>query len=216
MESSLWPSTCDSTRRYISGLGKVPADRLRSIWEADVTALTSMRSKILEWVVQPPLLDVGTESAFDACKKLMIHVRRKDPTYEDDVCRRFQYCVLYSIWRSQKASRKAFASELVPLINQADVRVVDISQYWISTGNNLLEIASRLGGYGILLVLPSLVPQSVWESHLRRTSNRFQEAIEELDRKGLRDVAEATGAYHAGEVMAQKLGLPELVSGQFP
>lgn len=44
---------------------------------------------------------------------------------------------------------------------------------------------------------------------MRRSSARFNDAVRELVRQGIREVAEATGAYHAGEAMAQKLGLPK-------
>lgn len=111
-------------------------------------------------------------------------------------------------------TRRAYACKLAGLIGPEEKS--ETAQIWLAAGSVLLDIACRLGGYGVLLVLPPTVPRSVWEVHLRRTSPRFEEVIDALARRGIRESAEAVGAYRAGLNIAARLELPPLAHGVFP
>lgn len=143
MTTELWPGAAERTKKFLRelGLDKVNSDRLRSIWEADVTISASVASIISDWATDPSQmrLDIAQDTELEAYHRLLRYTRQKDTNFVDDVSRRFQLCVLFTFYRrfeereGGRTSRRAFASKLVAFINdEEEVRVIENVQKWVS------------------------------------------------------------------------------------
>lgn len=186
-------------------------DRLTPLWEAEISVTPAVRATIKQWTTQPPAeicIGFSEQSAYES---LSGHMKQKETDLLDDISRRLQLCVLFQLYVRYKeshdrSSRGAFASDIA-LTSLEDHKVVDNVQHWVAAGQTLTSLAANLGGYGILLVLPTTVPRSVWEAHLRRTSSRFDDVVNELRRRGICELARETGAYRVGQELADRLKL---------
>lgn len=113
--------------------------------------------------------------AYRNLQAIMSQKQRKIP-FEEDIIRRFQLCVFFLI-RSEceRTKRTTLAKSLSPFLHNDDKIAYNIKQ-WTVAGAVFTGLAQQLGGYGVLLVLPTRdVPRSAWEIYLSRSTPRFQE-----------------------------------------
>lgn len=162
------------------------------------------------------LRDVQKDSV-NIYKQLQAGPGTKELTYVEHIVRRLQLCALYLrrqeyVLTHEIAKRGAFADAIQPFSGDETSKVRRNVRQWSAVGASLLGLAHKLGGYGVLLVLPESVPRSVWEWHLRRSSPRYEEAVTSLRDKGICDVATSTKAYQAGMCIAEWIGWEEAVA----
>ena len=140
-------------------------------------------------------------------------MRKRDTTFYKDVVRRLQLCVFYLLFLSYTykhpgASRSVFATNIYPGQDLPNRRFFDDVQAWTAAGRALIGLARRCGSYGILLALPSSIPRSVWETHLRKSSQRFEDAVEQLRTRGICEFTQEFDAFRAGDKIERALRLP--------
>lgn len=154
------------------------------------------------------VFDAVERNPIEAYKALQASSVKRRPSYEEDIVRRLQLCVLFLLRVDAELSSKraAFANSLHTFVeDDLDTIMVKIRR-WTSAGAALAGLAKQLGGYGILLVLPYNIPRSIWETYLSRSTARFTEIVDLFKERGICEVAEQSGAYHAGSMIAQRLG----------
>ena len=214
MEVEIWPRASEDVKRYFKDVTHIKRDRLKALWEAEMHLPESSKTIISAWAQAEKLAPQDFKhSAREAYLRLSLLMRKKDTSFEEDVFRRFQLCIFYTVFltfslENSGASRGVFASVICDKEDEENT-ARDVRS-WVASGATYVELAVRTGGYGILLALPSTVPRSIWENHLRSSSDRFEEAMVELNRRGLTEFARSLGAFQAGERLAQAAGLPSI------
>ena len=212
----MWPEASEPLRKLLTDLTHTPRDRLKPFFDADLTArLSPINLTILHGLAEGHLDPIVNRVALqgpEAYISLQRLYQIKEPSYIDDVVRRYQLCVFHLLrerWDRENPGSKhgAFPLAVASSFPGHDSKIAANVRYWTRSGALLQRLSTDLGGLGILLVLPDTVSRSTWEAHISPTSARYDEAVQRLRSSGLCEFAERNGAYRVGSAVAQAFGL---------
>ena len=207
-------------RRLLTDLlHNTPRDRLKPLFEADLSSpLQSEDIILLRQLASGDVEPITTRVSVDpiaAFGHLHGIAQTRASSYKEEIIRRCQLFVFHLLkeqFERENIGIKpgAFASVIASRIGEAPAKVLPSVRYWARSGALLHGLVSRLGGLGILFVLPMNVSRSIWESHLNPNVPRYAEAIDHLAASGLCEYADQSGAYKAGALVGERFGLVQV------
>ncbi|KAL9091591.1 MAG: hypothetical protein Q9159_001329 [Coniocarpon cinnabarinum] len=212
-----WPDAADNLKKFLTEVTHTPRDRLKPLFDADLTVrLAASDMEMLHTLAQGNLDCVVTRVSAVA-PTAYINLKnskhgQESSSYLTTLTRRCQLCIFYSLKEQFERNNlgikpAAFASTIADSVNEDPTKVQPNVRYWARSGALLHRLASNLGGFGVLFILPASVSRSIWESFLSPNDPRYAEAVDHLRTSGVCNFAEVHGAYKAGTLIADRFGL---------